>query len=114
MHRIYLAFFNSLAGFSFGLRTERAIQQEFALLVVGAPLAMIVGATAWERLGLVVALAAVLCVELLNTCVEKLCDHVTPERHEQIKAIKDMGSAACFCAQVSALAVWAVALFERL
>ena len=104
--RIYRAFLNSMAGFGFALRTERAIRQEFAVFVVGAPLALFVGATAWQRLALILTLVAVLCVEFLNTCIEKLCDHVTPELHQQIKAIKDMGSAACFCAQASAGLVW--------
>lgn len=95
-----------MAGFAFGLSTERAIRQEFVVFVAGLPLAFIVGATGWERLALVLSLVAVVCVELLNTCVEKLCDHVTPERHEDIRVIKDMGSAACFCAQASAVAIW--------
>jgi diacylglycerol kinase (ATP) len=108
--RIYRAFWNSVAGFAFALRTERAIKQEFALLIIGVPLALWLGHTVWLKLAMILALVAVLCVEFLNTCLEKLCDHVTPERHDHIKAIKDMGSAACFCAQGSAALIWAVAV----
>ncbi len=114
MLRIYKAFLNSCAGFAFGLRRERAIQQEFALLVTGLPLAVWLGQTALERVMLIVAILAVLCVEFLNTAIEKLCDHVTPERHDAIKAIKDMGSSACFCAQLCALAIWGVVLLSRM
>ena len=114
MLRIYKAFLNSCAGFAFGLRTERAIQQEFALLVIGFPLALWLGENLAERVTLIVAIVAVLCVEFLNTAVEKLCDHVTPERHDAIKAIKDMGSSACFCAQVSAAVIWFVVIVARL
>lgn len=106
MERVYKAFRNSMAGFAFALRAERAIRQEFALLVVGLPLAVLLGPTPWQKLALILALVAVLCVEFLNTCLEKLCDHVTPERHMHIKAIKDMGSSACFCAQAGAGLVW--------
>ena len=113
MGRVYGAFLNSMAGFAFGLRTERAIRQEFAFFIVGLPLAFLVGATTWERLALILSLVAVLCVEFLNTCIEKLCDHVTPERHDQIKAIKDMGSAACFCAQASAAVIWCIMIIAR-
>ncbi len=102
-----------MAGFAFGLRTERAIQQEFALVILGIPVATLLGATTGERLGLILSLVAILCAEFLNTCVEKLCDHVTPERHDQIKAIKDMGSAACFCAQASAFCIWGIAVVAR-
>ncbi len=113
MLRLYKAFLNTCAGFSFGLRTERAIQQEFALLVIGIPLAVWLGSTVAERVTLIVAIVAVLCVEFLNTAIEKLCDHVTPERHEHIKAIKDMGSSACFCAQACALVIWGVVVVAR-
>jgi hypothetical protein len=34
---------------------------------------------------------------LLNTAIERLSDHVTPEYHTQIGVIKDAGSAAVFC-----------------
>ena len=111
--RIYRAFWNSLAGFAFGLRGERAIQQEFFLIVIGLPLAVFLGTSFWQRFALVISLVAVLCVEFLNTCIERLCDHVTPERHDDIKAIKDMGSAACFCAQATALVFWLIAGFDR-
>jgi diacylglycerol kinase (ATP) len=50
-----------------------------------------------------------MAVELLNTAIEKLCDHVTPERHEQVRAIKDMGSAAVFCALALAALLWGAA-----
>ena len=106
MHRIYKAFWNSMAGFAFALRTERAIQQEFVLLAVGLPLALWLGPTPVQKLVLILALVAIICVEFLNTCIEKLCDHVTPERHMHIKAIKDMGSSACFCAQASGAVIW--------
>lgn len=112
--KIFNAFLNSCAGFAHGLRTERAIQQETALLLAGVPLAFWLGVTGWERLALILALLAVLCVEFLNTTVEKLCDHVTPERHDTIKAIKDMGSAACFCAQAGCGLVWLFVLIQRL
>jgi diacylglycerol kinase (ATP) len=112
--RNYKAILNSMAGFALGLKTERSVRQEFALFVVGIPAALLLGTSGWERLGLILSLVAVLCVEFLNTCIEKLCDHVTPERHDQIKVIKDMGSAACFCAQGSALAIWIFCVIWRL
>ena len=114
MDRIYPAFLNSCAGFTYALRTERAIRQEFVLFLIGLPLAFLAGATAWLRLTLILSLVAILCVEFLNTCIEKLCDHVTPDIHDTIKVIKDMGSAACFCAQASAAVIWIFAVSIRI
>jgi diacylglycerol kinase (ATP) len=59
-------------------------------------------------------LLLVICVELLNTGLEKLADHVTPEWNDQIGFIKDIGSAAVFCILVLAFLVWAAALALRL
>jgi diacylglycerol kinase (ATP) len=53
-------------------------------------------------------------VELLNTAVEKLCDHVTASQHPDIGRIKDMASAAVGLSLLLAAAVWLVALAERL
>ena len=50
------------------------------------------------------SLLVLLSIEFLNTAIEKLSDHVTPEHHIQIGRIKDYGSASC--SAVSALPGW--------
>jgi diacylglycerol kinase (ATP) len=55
----------------------------------------------------------VLAVELLNTAVEKLADHVTPEWNRDIGIVKDIGSAAVFCVLLLAGLVWSAALAVR-
>jgi diacylglycerol kinase (ATP) len=114
VERIVAAFWNSCAGLSYALRTERAVRQEAVLLVVCVPLAFLVAGGAWQRLLLIGMVVLVISAELLNTCIEKLCDHVTPQLHPQIKAVKDMGSAGVFCVQVLAGVVWLLALAERI
>ena len=89
------------------------MRQEAALLVIGLPVGWWLAATLWVWVALEAALLVVLAVEFLNTAVEKLCDHVTPERHAQIAIVKDLGSAGALCAQVLALMVWLAALAER-
>jgi diacylglycerol kinase (ATP) len=63
---------------------------------------------------LIGAVVFVIIIELLNTGIEKLCDHVRPERHDDIRIIKDTGSAACFLAQMLAAAVWLTVAALRL
>ena len=55
-----------------------------------------------------------LSAEYLNTAVEKLCDHLHPDRHPSIGIVKDVASAGAFLAQVLAALVWGAALLERL
>ena len=113
LKRLYLATLNSLRGLRFAVRHENAVQQEVFLLFLGIPLAVWLA----PDLGWCVAMIAVLlvlpAVELLNTAVEKLSDHVMPDYHEQIKVVKDLGSAAVLCALALAALVWGAALFAR-
>ena len=113
LKRLYLATLNSFRGLNYAVRNEAAVRQELYLLVAGIPLA------AWlaPGLGWFAAMVAVLlvlpAVELLNTAVEKLADHVMPEYHEQIKVVKDLGSAAVLFGLVLVAFVWGVAVVER-
>jgi diacylglycerol kinase (ATP) len=55
-----------------------------------------------------------MAVELLNTAIEKLSDHVTPARHPDIGRIKDIASAAVGVALAIAGLTWLLAIAERL
>lgn len=112
MPPLLAALMNSLRGLRFALRSERAVRQEALVLVVSLPVALLVARDRWTALALVVSVLLVLAVELLNTGLEKLCDHVTPEHHEAIGRVKDLGSAAVLASLVIAGLVWAVALLE--
>ncbi len=114
VHAILRAFENSRNGFAHALKSERAIRQEIALLLVSVPMAFVLSRDYWHRAVLVGSLLAVISIELLNTCVEKLCDHVTPALHPEVKAVKDMGSAAVLFAFLAAGGFWLVALLARL
>ncbi|MGU3362249.1 diacylglycerol kinase [Methylobacterium sp. M6A4_1b] len=114
MHALYLAFLNSWRGLVHGARTERAVRLELALLLVGLPLALVLGSGLWVRVALVASLLLMLAAEFLNTAVEKLCDHLHPGRHPKIGIVKDLASAGTFSAQGIAALVWVAALFERL
>lgn len=108
------AFRNSCAGLLFAVRTERAVRQEAIALVLAVPAALLIGQTIWTQIAMIGVLLLLIAVELLNTCIEKLCDHVTPAIHPQIKVVKDMGSAAVLAALIMAVCVWLVAIAERL
>src|SRR3989338_8363962 len=53
----------------------------------------------------VLTIGAMLSVEALNTAIEEICDHVTPEQHARIGKIKDIGSGAAFIMWCAALIV---------
>lgn len=114
MRRLIDAFWNSIAGLAWAARHETAVLQEIAVLVIAVPLSFLVASGHWQRLALIGSLVLLLTVELLNTAIEKLSDHVAPGHAAAIKAVKDMGSAAVLLAMALAAATWLIALVERL
>jgi len=113
MVRLWKAFLNTLAGLRWGIRYETALREEFIALLLGVPASFFVATTIAWWLALVGSLFILVVVELLNTAIEKLSDHVTPQHHQAIKVVKDLGSAAVFFALVLAILVWACGLFVR-
>lgn len=113
MNRIIRAFFHSMRAFARGWQTETAIRQELMLLGLGILLAIVVSQSALQFAALTGVLLLVLAVEILNTAVEKLSDHVTPDWHDSIGYIKDLGSAAVFCMLTFAGLVWGAIILDN-
>ncbi|MBX9827611.1 MAG: diacylglycerol kinase [Xanthobacteraceae bacterium] len=113
MLRLLKASRNSWNGLIACARSEEAFRQELIALAIAIPLAFIVATDAWRRVALIGVVVLLMVVELLNTAIEKLSDHVTPHHHDAIGRIKDMASAAVGLSLLLAGLVWLVALVER-
>ena len=114
MTRLWKAFLNTLNGLGWALRHEQAVREEFAVFVVALPASFFVATSIAWWLALIGSLMALIVVELLNTAIEKLSDHVTPEHSHAIKVVKDLGTAAVFMALALAFMIWVAALWVRL
>jgi diacylglycerol kinase (ATP) len=111
--RLLKASRNSWNGLIACARSEEAFRQELVALAIAVPLAFIVATDAWRRVALIGVVVLLMLVELLNTAIEKLSDHVTPHHHDAIGRIKDMASAAVGLSLLLAGLVWLVAIVER-
>ena len=114
MQRLWRATINTRNGLLFAIRSEQAVREELAALMISLPLAWVIGTTAMRRIELVTAVVMVLVVELLNTAIEKLADRLTTDHDPQIGRVKDMGSAAVGVALVSAGLFWLFSIAERM
>ena len=114
MSRLWRATINSWNGLRFAARSEQAIRQELWALLIGIPLAFLIGVTAARRVELIAVLLLVLAVELLNTAIEKLSDRLTRDHDPEIGRVKDMGSAAVGAAMLIAGLFWLFATCERI
>lgn len=82
-------------------------QPNFRIHVLAATAAVIAGAglqinrLQWSII--TICISMVLLTELLNTAIEKICDHVNPSHHPQVKIIKDMAAGAVLVAAVMSI-----------
>ncbi|MGD9263844.1 MAG: diacylglycerol kinase, partial [Methyloceanibacter sp.] len=111
--RIGRAFWNTVGGFREGLATEAAIKQEAALAVIALPVSILIADNLWIWAALMGSIVLLLAAEFLNTAIERLCNHVHPERHEAIKVTKDLASAGVFCVIAITAMVWILAVVDR-
>ncbi|MEJ0076094.1 MAG: diacylglycerol kinase [Alphaproteobacteria bacterium] len=114
MFRMWRATLNSWRGLIAAAKSEQAFREELFALVIAVPLAFVVASEAWKRLALIGVILLLMAVELLNTAIEKLSDHVTPAQHPDIGRIKDMASAGVGVALAIAGLTWLLAIAERL
>lgn len=66
---------------------------------------------AWWAMG-ALAVGFVMVAELINTAIEALADRLHPERHPEIRAVKDIAAAAVLVSSVTALLVAVAFLFR--
>jgi diacylglycerol kinase (ATP) len=111
--RLLKASLNSWNGLIAAARTEQAFREEIVALLIAVPAAFLVATETWRRMMLIGVVVLLMVVELLNTAIEKLSDHVTPHHHDAIGRIKDMASAAVGLSLLLCGAVWLVTLAER-
>jgi diacylglycerol kinase len=74
------------------------IQGIIALLVIGAGFFFSVSPLEW--LAVLLCIAAVLCLEMVNSAIEKVCNLISMEYHPEIKIIKDISAAAVLLASI--------------
>ncbi|MDR1706446.1 diacylglycerol kinase family protein [Dysgonomonas sp.] len=61
-----------------------------------------------------ILIAMVFSLEIMNSAIENLCDHITPQRNETIKKIKDLAAAAVFIASVISVICGAIIFLPKL
>lgn len=94
--------FEGLAGF-FRKEHNSWIHVLATLVVLGV--SYWVGVTKTELLAIVFAIGFVWVAEIFNTCIERMMDYISLERHPDIKFIKDLASGAVLIAALTAVVV---------
>lgn len=90
-----------------GLRTLFTEEHNARIHAIAALIALTAGfvlkISASEWIFLVGVISLVFICELINTSIESLADFISPEKHLQIKKVKDLAAAAVFISAFAAL-----------
>jgi diacylglycerol kinase len=62
---------------------------------------------------LVIVVGLVWMAEIFNTAIEKTMDHLSPERHPQVKYIKDLSAAAVLVSSIVAIIAGAMIFLPK-
>lgn len=86
---------------------------------LGAAVAVIVASIVfridrWEWCAVILCIGAMFAAEGLNTAVEKLADHVCPERNPDIKIVKDVAAGAVFLMTFACIAVGLIVFVPKI
>ena len=101
---------NALRGVLTAFKEENSFRIQLAVSLVVGVLIFLLPLRRWERSLLVLAIGAVLVLELLNSIVERFVDMVKPRMHDYVRQIKDLSAAAVLITALTAL-VLAIIIF---
>ena len=102
---IHRSFWNAIKGVMWLIKSERNFQIEVFALLINVFLILYFKLTANDAALIFAVSFAVLGLEILNTCVEKICDYLQPEFDLRIGIIKDLAGGAVLLATISAICV---------
>jgi diacylglycerol kinase len=103
--------FNGL-GYFFLLERNAKVQLAFATIVVVLAVGFGVSTTQW--IAVLLCIAMVLCLEMVNTALEKICDVVQEEYHPVIKIVKDVAAGAVLLACIVATIIGGIIFLPKI
>lgn len=87
------------------LKAERNFKIEIFALLINLFLIVYLHLDSVDAAIILVVCCAVLSLEILNTCVEKICDLIQPEFDVRVKIIKDIAAGSVFLMAIGSVAV---------
>ena len=100
INKFYVAFVGLVSSLK-----DRSTQIQYVLAILACIAAWMIGCTYYEWLAVLLCIGLVIVAEILNTCIEKLCDLYSTEKNEKIKYIKDLAAGGVLFVSLIALTV---------
>ena len=88
----------AIEGLKIAIKEEHNIRIHLVISLIVIISGFILQISNTEWLVICILISLVLSLELINSAIENLCDHISPEWHIMIKKIKDISAAAVLIA----------------
>lgn len=95
----------AIAGIGAFIQREHNARIHLVATIVVIAAAYILHVSSMEAIALTLVTGLVWITEALNTCIERMADMITREKHPQIKYIKDLAAGAVLVAALVAVVV---------
>lgn len=95
-------FKNAFRGIAVGLK-HQSILIQFILAALAVTAGAVMRLNTGEWIAVVICIGSVISSEMLNTCVEKLCDMYSTEIRDDIRDIKDIAAGAVLVSSIASL-----------
>ncbi|MBR2759691.1 MAG: diacylglycerol kinase family protein [Solobacterium sp.] len=93
---------------------HRSVRIQFYLGALAILAGAVLKLTYPEWIAFILCIGMVITAELLNTCVEMICNLISSSYDQRIKTIKDIAAGAVLAASVSSLIAAVIILFHHL
>lgn len=102
----------SLRGFVFITKFELSFQLELIYAIISFITLYFMPFTLFEKLLLILTLLLLLIIEIFNTIIEMITDHLSPEESTFARTSKDLGSTAVFLILMMSFIQWGIFLWS--
>ncbi|MGM0369686.1 MAG: diacylglycerol kinase [Bacillota bacterium] len=108
------SFNNAIEGIAKAIILERNVKIHFLAAIIVIILSLVLDISKLELLILLLTSSIVIVAEILNTAIEKVCDLITEQYHQQIEIIKDISAGAVLITALNAIVVGYVIFSTKL
>jgi diacylglycerol kinase len=105
MKRIFKSFKNAFNGLAILWKEEPNARIHASAMVVVVTAGVMLEIQAWEWCLISLLIGLVISAEIFNSAIERIMDHISPERHPRVKAIKDLSAGAVLILAITAIVI---------
>lgn len=84
---------------------DTSILLQYLLGIIAIILGFIFRLSAFEWIIIIILIGLVIAVEVINSCIERVCDAIYPSSHNNAKVIKDMAAFSVLVVSIIALII---------